>query len=147
MGEQYQIIQIDESTWSIEDGFVRFFLLKGDEKALLIDSGVDIDGVKELASGIMKEAGADGLLIELLNTHGDGDHCHGNKEFDWFYMHEADWNLYRRQFPGDIEIRPVKDGDIIDLGNRKWNIFEFILIFPNRYPNSLSVFSDCNYSS
>ena len=34
MGEQYQIIQIDDSTWSIEDGFVRFFLLKGDEKAL-----------------------------------------------------------------------------------------------------------------
>ena len=90
MGEQYQIIQIDDSTWSIEDGFVRFFLLKGDEKALLIDSGVDIDGVKELASGILKEAGADGLLIELLNTHGDGDHCHGNQEFDWFYMHEAD---------------------------------------------------------
>jgi len=122
MGEQYQIIQIDDSTWSIEDGFVRFFLLKGDEKALLIDSGVDIDGVKELASGILKEAGADGLLIELLNTHGDGDHCHGNQEFDWFYMHEADWDLYRSQFPDDIQIRPVKDGDIIDLGDRPLEI-------------------------
>ncbi len=122
MGGQYQIIQLDDSTWSIEDDFVRFFLLKGKEKALLIDSGVDIDGVKELAAGILKEAGTNELLIELLNTHGDGDHCHGNQEFEWFYMHEADWDHYRRQFSDGIQIRPLKDGEIIDLGDRPLEI-------------------------
>ena len=122
MGEQYQIIQIDESTWSIEDGFVRFFLLKGTEKALLIDSGIDVDGVKELAEKILKEAGAAGLPIGLLNTHGDGDHCQGNKEFDWFYLHEADWELYRRQFGESGEIRAIHDGDVIDLGNHPLEI-------------------------
>ena len=36
-----EIIQIDSNTWSIEDGFVRFFLLVGEDKALMIDSGVN----------------------------------------------------------------------------------------------------------
>ena len=36
----YEIIRINSSTWRIEDGGVRFFLLTGREKALLIDSGM-----------------------------------------------------------------------------------------------------------
>lgn len=35
-----EIIRIDESTTRIEDGQVRFFLLEGREKALLIDTGM-----------------------------------------------------------------------------------------------------------
>lgn len=33
------IIQIDQHTWRIEDGMVRFFVLEGSEKALMIGSG------------------------------------------------------------------------------------------------------------
>ena len=108
-------------------GEVRFFLLAGKEKALLIDSGVDLKGVKDIAAGILQESGLypDGIpTIELINTHGDGDHCCGNREFDWFYMHEADWGLYQRQFGEGADIRPVKDGEILDLGERPLEIIE-----------------------
>lgn len=118
----FEVIQINESTWSIENGFVRFFLLKGKDKALLIDTGLDVDDVKELAK---KTLGSDGdLPLELLNTHADGDHCNGNKEFDRFYMHEADIPVYRAQHGEQGEIVPVKDGDIIDLGGRPLQIIE-----------------------
>ena len=37
-----EIIPMNENTWRIEDGGVRFFLLAGEEKALLIDSGMNL---------------------------------------------------------------------------------------------------------
>ena len=43
------IIQIDENTWRFEDGFVRFFLLAGEEKAVMIDSGVNCPNAADLA--------------------------------------------------------------------------------------------------
>ena len=33
--DAYQIVQIDGSTWAIEEGMVRSYLLAGSEKALL----------------------------------------------------------------------------------------------------------------
>ena len=36
----YKVIQINARSWRIEDTGVRFFLLTGTEKALLIDSGM-----------------------------------------------------------------------------------------------------------
>ena len=128
MGEKnYEVIQIDDATWSIENGMVRFFLLAGCEKAILIDSGLNIEGVKDLAKKILQEAGLfpdKAPEIELLNTHGDGDHCFGNREFDWFYMHPGDMEHYRRQFGDTGEIRPVKEGDVIDPGERPLEIIE-----------------------
>ena len=40
----YQIIQINENSWRIEDHGVRFFLLSGTERALLVDSGMQVHG-------------------------------------------------------------------------------------------------------
>lgn len=118
-----EIIRINEDTWSIEDGFVRFFLLAGAEKALLIDSGVDIENVEALARSILSEfSGTEALPLELLNTHGDGDHCFGNKEFEWFYMHEADYPVYESHLGRKGKIVSVKDGDVLDLGDRPLEI-------------------------
>ena len=36
----YKISEIEEKTWAVEDDGVRFFLADGDERALLIDSGM-----------------------------------------------------------------------------------------------------------
>ena len=145
---EFEIIKLNDDSFSIEAGFVRFFLLKGTEKALLLDSGIEIDCVRALARTILKEAEPGGALdkaapeesvffseetvqekgkeeilpIELLNTHGDGDHCFGNREFDWFYMHEADQALYRRQFGEQCDIVSVEDGAVLDLGNRPLKI-------------------------
>lgn len=76
------IIQINDTTWRIEDNGVRFFLLAGTEKALLIDSGMNTPHAKQIAESITK------LPIMLLNTHADPDHTSGNASFDNFYMPE-----------------------------------------------------------
>ena len=52
-------------TWRIDDGGVRFFLLCGSERALLVDSGMTVKYALEIAEGLTS------LPISLLNTHAD----------------------------------------------------------------------------
>ena len=47
-----EIIKINDSTWRIEDGDVRFFLLTGTQKALLVDSGMNVHNAKDIAAGL-----------------------------------------------------------------------------------------------
>lgn len=109
--------KIDENTWRIEDVFVRSFLLIGEEKALLIDSGATEDNIDELVKEITE------LPVELITTHADPDHIRGNSKFDWTYMHAEDENLYR-SFGNMGEIRYIKDGDEFDLGGRTVRVVE-----------------------
>ena len=66
------IVQMNENTWRIEDGGVRFFLLTGSEKALLIDSGMMVHDARNIAEELTN------LPIFLLNTHADMDHTGSN---------------------------------------------------------------------
>ena len=98
--EEYQVISIDEHTWRIEDKGVRFFLLEGTEKALLIDSGMQVHCAKEIAEGLTK------LPLSLLITHGDRDHVGSNEEFPSFYMHPSEAsNYYNTQKNCEINFR------------------------------------------
>ena len=122
------IIQMRENTWRIEDGGVRFFLLAGTERALLIDSGMNIDNVRDIAAGLT------GLPLSLLNTHADRDHIGSNEQFEAFYMHPAEEPVYRRSGkPGAI--LPVVDGDVLDLGGRALRIIHL----PGHTPGSIAV--------
>ena len=58
----YEVIQMNQNTWRIEDMGVRFFLLTGTDKALLIDSGMTVSNAKDIAAGLT------GLPISLLNS-------------------------------------------------------------------------------
>lgn len=129
-GKQYGalVIQINGDTWRIEDGMVRFFLLKGSEKALLIDTGMTIRHAREIATALT------GLPVLLLNTHADGDHTGCNDEFESFYMHPDDEAHYRESGKGG-KVIPVRDGDEIDLGNRKLRIIHL----PGHTPGSIAV--------
>lgn len=108
-----QIVKITEHTYRIEDSFVRYFLLEGTKRALLIDSGATSPDAKKIASA------QTALPLSLLNTHGDGDHTAGNGAFDTFMMHRADWDQMKlgERFPG-CSLEPVEDGQVIDLGDR-----------------------------
>lgn len=115
----YEIIQIDDMTWRIEDGFVRMFLLKGKERALLIDSGASKSNVHQLAESLVQ------LPVMLINTHGDGDHTGSNDSFSEFYMHEKDvleCNI-NEKYP-NCQIHSLCDGQMIDLGKRELEILE-----------------------
>ena len=123
-----EIIRINEDTWRIEDNGVRLFVLEGKEKALLIDSGMRTPNAREIAEGITK------LPLELLNTHADPDHISGNGAFHSFYMSPMEESLYRSH-NGVGNIRPVKTGDIIDLGERTLEIIDI----PGHTPGSIAI--------
>lgn len=124
-----EILKILDNTWHIEDEGVRFFLLAGENKALLIDSGMQIHNAKELAQGLVS------LPVELLNTHADLDHVGSNDEFEFFYMNPAEASNYYNTQKRTGDFIPVEDGDIIDLGNRRLEI----ITIPGHTPGSIAI--------
>lgn len=125
-----EVIQIDDNTWRIEDdGHVRFFLLTGDDNALLIDSGMNVPNVKEVVGELTD------LPLILINTHADRDHIGGNAEFDKFYMHPSEASNYYNTQKGTGEFIPIEEGDMIDLGNRPL----MIIALPGHTPGSIAI--------
>jgi len=110
-------IKIDTNTYRFEDGFVRFFLLEGSDKAVLIDSGMNCSNAAELASKYTSKP------VILLNTHGDGDHTSGTNGFSEIYMHELDYiNCEVNTRYPNTKLKAINDGDVIDLGDRPLRI-------------------------
>lgn len=125
-----EIICIDENTWRFEDGFVRFFLLAGKNRALMIDSGFNCPDAAKLAGTLTDKP------VSLLNTHADGDHTSGTGGFSEIYMHAADYEStdMADRYPntGHIDIR---DGEIIDLGDRPLKLIHI----PGHTPGSVAI--------
>ena len=119
-----EIIPMNENTWRIEDGGVRLFLLAGTERALLIDSGMNLKTARDVAAGLTD------LPLSLLNTHADRDHIGSNEQFERFYMHPAEEPVYRRSGMAGTVV-PIEEGEPIDddpvtywLLDRGWEISE-----------------------
>ena len=123
-----EIIAVDSNTWRIEDGMVRMFVLEGEEKALLIDSGMNTPDAREIAQTLTSKP------IELLNTHADRDHISGNGAFEEFYMSPDEKDNYLRA-GGSGRFIPVREKDVIDLGNRPLEIIDI----PGHTPGSIAI--------
>ena len=123
----YQIIQMNQNTWRIEDNGVRFFLLAGTKKALLIDSGMQVHNAKEIAESLTE------LPVELLNTHADMDHIGSIDQFASFYMHPAEAANFAKA--GEDRLVRVEDNDELDLGERVLRIIHL----PGHTPGSIAV--------
>ena len=126
---EVQIIQIDENTWRIEDGGVRFFLLTGTDRALLVDSGMNTPNAREIAEGLTD------LPLELLNTHADRDHVSGNAAFESFYMHPSECSNYYHGPVAAGRMIPLWEGDVLDLGGRKLEVIHI----PGHTPGSIAL--------
>ncbi len=124
-----EIVKMSDNTWRIEDKGVRFFLLSGKDKALLIDSGMQIHNAKEIAEQLVP------LPVELLNTHADPDHIGSNTEFESFYMHPAEASNYYNTQKKTGKFIPVENGSIIDLGGRRLEI----ITVPGHTPGSIAI--------
>lgn len=124
---EYEVTKIDDSTWALSEGFVRFFLLAGREKALLIDTGMNVGKALEAARELTT------LPVQLINTHADPDHIGGNRAFDKAMMHPEEAVNYK-QFGGGAVV-PVNDGDKLDLGGR---VIQVVWI-PGHTPGSIGL--------
>ncbi|MCC8101155.1 MAG: MBL fold metallo-hydrolase [Clostridiales bacterium] len=125
----YEIKQLDSQSWAIENQGVRFFLLTGSQKGLLIDSGMTTKSAKEIAKSLTD------LPLQLINTHADIDHIAGNDAFDTVLMHPAEYVNYFGQKASHPAPTPVWDGDIIDLGGRLLRV----ITQPGHTPGSIAL--------
>lgn len=131
------ITKMYEGAWNIDEGGVRFFLLEGEEKALLIDSGMQTKNAKEVAMEILEGEGEEHAQkpLLLINTHADRDHIASNYEFDSFYMHPAESVNYYKNGDEPGRMLAVYDKDVIELGDRPVEIVSL----PGHTPGSIGI--------
>ena len=91
---------------------VNMYLVVGQEKALLIDTGnpgnISPEQIKALTD----------LPLIVVNTHAHPDHSGSNNRFGKVYIHEADLEAGRQYSGGDVELVPIKEGYVFDLGGK-----------------------------
>lgn len=123
----------------IEQGDVCFYLVVGEKKACLLDTGWGTGNVRKLTESLTK------LPVEVILTHGHCDHVGGSGFFQRVWMNEADIALFEvhseRKFREESFIReggmctaelapvyrgsflPAVDGQIFDLGGLHVRLF------------------------
>ena len=126
----YNFYKYDERTWFISTmaGSMHMYLLEGDDKALLIDTGYGLGNLKEVVERMTHKP------IIAANTHGHLDHSGGNGFFTEAYMHEnAAVDMPREgEAMLDLNTLPhpdytrhfVGEGDVIRLGGRDIDVYE-----------------------
>jgi len=119
------------------------YLVSGNEKSLLIDTGWGIGGLETLAASLSP------LPLIVMNSHGHPDHTYGNGLFGEVYIHEADerfvssapsretctWiseNILPKPLPEEFNpdtwatsvpsIEKIRDGHIFELGDRSLQV-------------------------
>lgn len=120
--KQYQDIYI------FDDGKVREFLIVGQKKAVLIDTGFKDTHVKELVKSITS------LPIQLIITHGDRDHIGDLEDFEECFIHQKDETL----ITCDIQKHYLKDGDMININDYHFKVIEI----PGHTYGSIALFDE-----
>ncbi len=120
---------IFENTWAVEDEGVRYFILAGTKRALVIDTGRSGLDIRPVVESVIS------LPYDLISTHADPDHIAGNRFFSSFYMHPSEAIVYYNLNSGSGDFIPVYDGDVIDLGNRRLEIVHI----PGHTPGSITI--------
>lgn len=118
--------QIAPNTWCITNRWANFiYLLIGEEKAMLIDTGSAEGNLREFVETITDKP------VMVVNTHGHFDHTGGNSCWAkaWMTKEAAEYAkvpfspMHREWFESkgypDYQIHELADGDIIELGNRQ----------------------------
>ena len=123
--------RISDTTWAFEQGMVRCFYIVGEDRAVLLDTGVAEENLFQLMMPL-----AD-LALMVINTHGDGDHTANNKLFPTVYTHPAEEARL-----GEVPylVKHVQDGQIIDLGGVQLEV----LHTPGHTPGSICLLDRAN---
>lgn len=131
------ITKLEEHTWVIETADnTTMYLLEGDEKAMLIDTGTKCENLDSVVHIVTPKP------LTVVLTHIHPDHAGNIKYFDEIYYHPADsvlMGMFNFDFHGKANF--IKDGDQFDLGNRPIDIKHM----PGHTPGSV-VLLDKNHS-
>ncbi|KEZ89491.1 MBL fold metallo-hydrolase [Lacrimispora celerecrescens] len=145
MEDWFTFDKIDTGTYIISEyrhwEETHCYLLEGEERCLLIDTGLGISNISEEVKKLTDKP------VTAVATHIHWDHIGGHEYYQDFYAHEAELNWLNGEFPltmntirkmvidrcdlpegydvntykffQGMPTRILKDGDIIDLGGRK----------------------------
>ncbi len=104
-----------------------FYLVEGDEEALVIDSGYGCGNVREYCQSLTEKP-----VRYIANTHDHFDHTANNVYFDCAFMAAESVPLATRPFPSfagidfprDYKIEVIDEGYVFHLGNRDLEVLK-----------------------
>ena len=104
MNIQYKIEQIHSWLYRIHDPLgVYFYLIVGDEKALLFDTGYGIGNIPEMIKTITTKP------LTVILGHAHIDHANGAYQFDEVYLNESDFEVYKLHTSPSFRDMIIKD--------------------------------------
>jgi glyoxylase-like metal-dependent hydrolase (beta-lactamase superfamily II) len=125
------------NTWLIQGDGSDSYLVVGDKRGVVIDTGFATENIQEYAQSL-----TDKPVKWAANTHGHFDHTGGNGWFERAYMSAKALEIAKIPYPSkaslnyplDYPVTIVGDGDTIDLGDRDLEVFEI----PAHAPSSIA---------
>lgn len=109
MDSWFTVEIIDSDTFAISEykhwEETHCYLLCGDRKAILIDTGLGIANIKEVVDSLTS------LPVIAITTHIHWDHIGGHKFFDMIAVHEAEKEWLAVRFP--IPLQAVKNNLVL----------------------------------
>jgi len=127
----YTAWKLDDTTWCIHfmNGTQNLYLLEGEEKAILLDTGYGTGTLYAFVQGLTDKE------IIVANTHFHPDHSGGNGEFEKVFVSkgaEMDAPTVNAPGPFDLSKLPhpnyekiyVGEGDKIELGGRTIEVLD-----------------------
>jgi hydroxyacylglutathione hydrolase len=160
MSEFLKTKLIHDSVWQIEGPLNDLmYLILGDEKAMLLDTGMGIGDLRKTVETLTS------LPLIVVNTHGHPDHAGGNGSFAQAWINFKDLEIMKRMcatefrandirrgtqvYGGDtaallkalieykeVELLPYDEGAVFDLGRRKFTA----IAIPGHTPGSMGLF-------
>ena len=119
---------VSAGVYAIDQGMVRCFLIVGDQRALLLDTGAAPCDLLSMIRSVTD------LPLTVLQTHGDGDHTANSGLFEHIYAHPAEFDVIRRFRPElTAKLHPITEASSFDLGGRVLQVIEA----PGHTPGSI----------
>lgn len=120
--------KLADNLWAIDQGFVRCYLIVGEERALLLDAGAAPCDIMGLIRSVTDHP------VDLVQSHGDGDHTANSAVFPKIYAHPAEYDVLLRFRPElRDKLAPVTEGYSFDLGGTVLEVVET----PGHTPGSI----------
>ena len=136
-GSTLKALPLCENTWLIQFDGCTGYLVVGDERGVLIDTGFGTENVRAFVQTL-----TDKPVAWAANTHGHFDHTGGNGWFELAYMSAQAAEIAKVPYPSkarltyrfDYPIQVVGEGDKIELGGRDLEVIEI----PAHAPSSVA---------
>ena len=165
MSNWFEVAWVAENVHAISEPYhseeVISYLICGREAAILLDTGMGIENIREVASGLSDKP------ITVVNSHHHWDHVGDNHRFEHVAIHAVEASLLEEEAPEELlleAMRPeniwgelpegfdparyrilpskagrlLEEGDVLDLGGRRLTV----LHTPGHSPGSICLLSE-----